>query len=307
MPSPTTSKTRTRTTASQPAVKSRSAADTPTLDYKTKTSKLPKAIVDADEYTESQNWLLYGDSGIGKTVAAAQLPNVLIVAADPGTVSAARFNGEANGIRKVWPVRSFADFEEVYNYLYEDDHPFDWVVVDSLTRARELAMWHTSSKRADDAAKKQKENTDPYAPELRDYLVTQEKIKYLVTDWNALPVNVFWIATAMLVENQNGDEILMPLIPGKNYEVSQYICSDMHVVAHYAFVKAKTKDGEVETARRIIFQPSGTAFAKNRYDTRRRDGSVLKYLDIARGDRQIMTMDQIVKGVYEQYGKREGA
>lgn len=265
--------------------------------------ELPSAIIDLSETVESQNWLVYSDPGVGKTALLGQLPNVLIVASDPGIVSAARFTHEANGLRKVWHAKRFPDdFLKIYDYLYDGDHPFEWVGFDSLTRTREKIMRAVRKKRYDQNP--EKNNADPDTPELRDYLQTQEKIKALVTDWNELPVNIMWTANVLRTEDQEGDEVVMPLIPGKDYEVSQYICSDMDVVSYYS-MRPVGKNSRQE-ARRLLLQPTGPYFAKNRYDTRKQNGRMLSFIDIAHGDEQLTTMDKVVDYVYNSGPKASG-
>lgn len=76
---------------------------------------LPPQIVDLNEYTETINMLVYGDPGTGKTVLAGS-DRTLIIACEPGTLSAARFGGAENGAQ-VWPATTQKDIDEALKWL----------------------------------------------------------------------------------------------------------------------------------------------------------------------------------------------
>lgn len=253
--------------------------------------RLPAAIVDLSEYTESQNWLVYGDSGIGKTVLIGQLPNLLILAVEPGTVSAARRGSKG----KVWPIKTWQELEEAYEWLEANpDHGFDWVAVDSAKAMQTIGMrMILAEEYAKNPAKRH-----PDVPQIQDHLRMQLMFKRIVMDMNALPVNVCWTAIAMMKEDQEGDEIVLPAIQGKDYEVAQWFCAEQAVVAYYGLQQAGKKGQEVQE-RYLLLQKDDPYFAKNRYDTRGRDGSVVKRITIARGDETKATFDKIVRAVYE--------
>ena len=252
--------------------------------------KLPAAIVDLSEYTESQNWLVYGDSGIGKTVLIGQLPNVLILAIEPGTVSAARRGSQG----KVWRISSWNDLEKAYEWLEANQDAFDWVAVDSSQAMQTIAMRHILAEEyAKNPAKRH-----PDVPQIQDYLRMHLMFKRIVMDMNALQFNVCWTAISMMKEDHEGDEIILPAIQGKDYEVAQWFCAEQAVVAYYGMTRAGKKGQEVKE-RYLLLQKDDPYFAKNRYDTRNKNGEVVERITLARGDKVIATFDKITRAVYE--------
>src|SRR5690349_21672989 len=101
-------------------------------------SALPPEIVDLADYTESTNILCHADTGAGKTVLWAALPNILILAIEEGTVSAKRRlpPPKAGTKRKVWRIRTWLELVEAYEWLRDNPGVFDWVLIDSITRAQ---------------------------------------------------------------------------------------------------------------------------------------------------------------------------
>lgn len=256
---------------------------------------LPTAIVDVSEYSESQNWLLYGDSGIGKTTLGGQLPNALILAVEAGTVSAARRGSKA----KVWPIREWNDLAEAFEWLEANPGVFDWVVVDSATQMQTIAMRDILAQAVAKSA-----DRDPDVPQIQDHLKLQLIFKRFVMDFNALPVNVCWTAQAMWKEDQEGDDIVLPAITGKDYQIAQWFCAEQHVVAYYGMERTG-KRGSESNERFLLIQKDPPYFAKNRYDTVNKDGELVKRIVVGRDTKPTTTFDKVVKAVYAYRGAEE--
>lgn len=237
------------------------------------TRGLPPEIIDLMDYTESINWLLYGHSGSGKTVLAGQLPGkVLILANEQGTISAKRQGSKA----KVWIIRRWEDLVEAYEYLANNEHPFDWVVVDTITELQyKCIRWIL---RVAVAANPQR---DPHIPAIQDYQKWQLSMKQMVVDFNELSVNVLWTAQEMVREDPDGEDIILPLIEGKDYQIASWVCAQMDVVSHLALKPVRKKvSGEVVKSfvRRMTCNESPPIFAKDRFDVL---GRVVDNPDIA--------------------------
>lgn len=248
---------------------------------------LPDEIIDLSEYTESQNWCIYGDSGIGKTVLLGQLPNSLILAIEPGTVSAARRGGQS----KVWPIRRWNDLVKAYEWLEENPKRFTWVGIDSAPDLQRKAMRDILK-----IEYEKKPSRDPDIPEIKDYLKLQQIFKRFVEDFNDLPINICWTSTAMFKEDQEGDEIVLPAITGKDYEVAQWFCAQQNVVAYYGMEPVAKKSDEMK--RYLLLQKSPPYFAKNRYDTMNAKGQLVRRIELGSGQKPNTTFDKIVNAVY---------
>lgn len=237
------------------------------------TAGMPPEIIDLMDYTESINWLLYGHSGSGKTVIAGKLPGrVLILANEQGTISAKRQGSKA----KVWVIRRWEDLVEAYEYLANNEHPFDWVVIDTVTELQyKCIRWILRT------VVEANPQRDPHIPAIQDYQKWQLAMKQMIVDFNELPVNILWTAQEMVREDPDGEDIILPLIEGKDYQIASWACAQMDVVSHLALKTVKKKiAGKVERTfvRRLTCNESPPIFAKDRFDVL---GRVVDNPDIA--------------------------
>lgn len=245
---------------------------------------LPRAIIDLEEYTESINALVYGPSNAGKTTLAGQLPNNLILATEQGTVSAARSSTKAKNV-KVWEIKKWSDLEEAFVYLRDEDHPFEWVTIDSLTNMQQMMLREILGV----ANEKRPTGTDIDIPQIQDYQKWQNMFKRFVTDFNGLPINVLWTAQTMELEDSDGEEIVLPFIQGKKGEISRWVCAQMHLVMHYSKKKRKKEDDAV--VRRLLFEEHKGNFAKDRY------GIFPRVVVVAKDDEQLSDLGKLMQSI----------
>lgn len=226
------------------------------------TRGLPPEIIDLQDYTESINWLNYGHMGSGKTVIGGKLPGrVLIIANEQGTIAAKRQGSKA----KVWKIMKWEDLVKAYEWLANVDKiPFDWIVIDSITDMQyKCIRWIM---RNVVAANPQR---DPHIPAQGDHFKWQLAMKEMIVDFNELPVNIMWTAQEMVREDPEGEDIILPLIEGKDYQISSWVCAQMDIVSHMANKTVKKRvNGQVEKVfvRRMTCNESPPIFAKDRYD-----------------------------------------
>jgi len=221
---------------------------------------LPRAIIDLEDFNESVNIMIYGNSGVGKTVLAGTTPNALIIAAERGTISAKRV---AQSGAKVWPCPNWAEFEAAYDWVEQNPGVFDWVWIDSATKIQSHCIRHIL-----DEAVANNSSRDVDIPAIQDHYKWQLMMKRFVVMWNDLPVNVGWTAQAMHKSDEEGDDIVLPLILGKDYDISATICGEMDVLGYLSVDKVKRRvNGEVKTSdvRRLLVHSRAPYFAKDRY------------------------------------------
>jgi phage nucleotide-binding protein len=214
----------------------------------------PAAIRDLADFEESLNILIYGDSGVGKTVLAGTAPDALFLSTEKGTVSAKRQGSKA----KVWRIKEWSDLEEAFVYLRDEEHGFKWVILDSVTKMQQQLIRDTLDKRVE-----KRGDSDPDIPEIADHQKFQNKFKRFITAFIELPVNVVFTATAMRKEDEEGEDLVLPNIDGKGYAIANYACAEMDIVAYYAVRVDKTTK---RTVRRLLCQSTPPYFAKDRYD-----------------------------------------
>lgn len=218
-------------------------------------------IIDVDDIDEKINMLVYGNSGVGKT---AMLGNckALILATETGVLTIKRMKMKA----KVIECKDWNDAKESIEFLIDGGYKdYDWIGVDSLTDFQTLAMKGIVS----EGVKANPTKRDPDIPQRQDYLKLQNMFLRYVDRLNDLPVNMYYTALEMRRENEENDEIVIPLITGKDYQIAQYICGKMHIVGHMTAGNKRVKRGEeitAEFAREILFQHEEPYFAKDRFN-----------------------------------------
>lgn len=269
---------------------------------------LPRAIVDLDEFTESKNIMVYGDTGVGKTELIGYLPGkVLILSSENGTIVIKRMMSRL-GISpkeakrfKVWQIRSWQDLEEAFIWVRDYGvKVFDWIAIDSATSVQQRAMRAAMEK----AVKHNPAKRDIDLPDRGEHQKMQNAMKRMVGDFNELPVNVFWLAQAMRREDRDGNEIVLPFIMGKDYEVSAWVCAQMQAFAYYAKRPAKVevegrrgkKITKTVTQRVLIWDSFAdsekvTYWAKDRYQV------MPAYAVMATGEKQGTTFAELLASI----------
>jgi hypothetical protein len=257
-------------------------------------------MIDLDDYTESKNIMIYADTGAGKTTLAASLPGkVLIISSENGTIVIKRqlrnMFGEERGAKeakrfKMWVVRSWQDLEDAFIWLRDNPGVFDWVVIDSATSVQQRAMRAAMEK----AVARNPEKRDIDLPDKGEHQKMQNAMKRMITDFNELPVNVLWFAQAMHRENKDGDEIVLPFIMGKDYEVSAWACAQMQAFGYYRKVPRKLDDKSTVTARELMFDSFVDGKSEVEYWAKDRYGVLPRKATIAIGTEQKGTLGQLL-------------
>ncbi len=113
----------------------------------TSAKQIKKRIKPISSYSPHVSMLVYGRAGTGKTTFAATVSeylkkteaekqDVLILdVKDRGTDSISEHQE-----LQVLPIESWADFEGVYWYLKEEDHPYGATIIDTITQLQNVAM-----------------------------------------------------------------------------------------------------------------------------------------------------------------------
>ncbi|ABD58472.1 Sak4-like ssDNA annealing protein [Mycobacterium phage PLot] len=223
-------------------------------------SKIIK-VADDEDYV---NLLVYGDSGVGKTVFCGSDDKVLFVAPEDnsdGLLSAKLAGTTADK----WPIRDWGDLVEAYNYLDElDEIPYNWIVVDSLTEMQIMAMRDIL-----DRAVEENPSRDPDIPQIQDWQKYYEMVKRMIKCFNALPVNVLYTALSRQTEDEEGTEYLLPDLQGKKDNYAKQVVSWMTSFGCMQIkrVRVKTDDDiakKVKEVRRITWKDTGLVTGKDR-------------------------------------------
>lgn len=202
------------------------------------------AMFELDGATEYQNWLIFGDSGAGKTVLAGSLPGrLLFLAGEPGFVSAAMQGAKG----KVRLIPDPATATAALSWL-EDGRAsqYDWIILDGLSTLNKKFLLEYCREAWE---RNPAHRVGPNLPDKPDYLNAQNFTMWLVSRLVDLPCNLMITAHAMRPEGDEGEALVYPAIQGKGYEVSNYVSGLMHVVGYMA---VRTKGGR--KVRRVLFE-----------------------------------------------------
>lgn len=245
------------------------------------------AIISLEDFTESINGLLYADPGVGKTVWSAD-DGALILATEKGTISAKRRGSKAKMIK----CFTWETFVEAYEWLDSlETIPYTWVVIDSITGMQRIALkWILRMVVAENSTR------DPDIPAQGDHQKWQNMFKRYVDYFNDLPVNVLYTATAMRREDQDGNDLILPDIYGKDYQIANFVCASVGIVGYMKQSTGKGDDSLV--TRKILFQSLPPYFAKDRYDC------LGRWVITSKGTQTLTSLADITRVIEESGGEQ---
>jgi hypothetical protein len=255
--------------------------------------KPPAFLITSPRRTE--RWLkmlAYGDFGVGKTTFGASarlvkvMQDVLLCDIESGDESLA----DLDDIDRI-QINGFKVLSRVYEFLrmhckYRDENnvtalrkmearfkgipeeeiitpkKYRTVIVDSLSEVQKYCMYmllgiQVGETRLDDI---------PNTPEFKEWGQSSEMIRLLVRSFRDLPMNVIFICSEQLIEDERKVIHKRPNLPGKlGNEVQGFLdCVGYMVV----FEKPADEEGAPPTMRRRLYvQPGRTFQAKNRFRT----------------------------------------
>jgi hypothetical protein len=217
----------------------------------------PPRFVDIEDFDEPVNILCHGDTGAGKNRLWGHLPRLVILAIEDGAVSIKRAG--IKGV-KVIPCHSWPDIVGAYEWLRDNPDEFDWVMIDSITKAQSMCIRHIM-----EIVILANPERDPHIPAQGDHFKWQLSIKQMVEDFNELPMNTIWLARSMVKENPDGDEIIVPSIEGKDYGISAWVCGEMSLLC-YLRKESKGKGESARVVRKLYTNEHPTYWCKDWYD-----------------------------------------
>lgn len=145
-------------------------------------------------HTKTINALIYGESGIGKTVLTTTAKNNLLIAVEPGLLSI-----QTKDIDVV-EAKSLHDLKEVYTYLLKEN-PYETVSIDSISEAAQVIL-----------AEYKAVERDPR----QAYLKMAEEVISVVRKFRDLPMNTVFIAKQdRITDELTGRTNFGPLFPGR--------------------------------------------------------------------------------------------
>lgn len=144
------------------------------------------------------NCLIYGESGTGKTRLSGsaddvpEMRRVLFIDVEGGTLTLRDTYPNVESIR----VKNWTQLQAVYDKLYEGNHDFTTLVIDSLTEVQKMSMDLVMRKLVEEYQER-----DADVPGIREWNINLEQTRKFVRAFRDLPVNT--IFTALVQTDQN--------------------------------------------------------------------------------------------------------
>jgi hypothetical protein len=185
-------------------------------------------IVGLDAVAPHPNFLVFGGSGSGKTVLGGSDDRVLFISIEAeGTLSARRM--KSNGRQVVcghWDdVDAFYEKAAAWAET-ETGIPFTWFVFDSLTVGQDILM------------DKILEDKNLEVEGWPEYRRNQKLLLRTIKRFNALPVNMLWLALDRLETDPDGNDFYCPEIHGKGYSIAMQVAAQM---TSYGYLQVSTE------------------------------------------------------------------
>lgn len=202
------------------------------------------------------NMIIFGDSGVGKTVLAAsaslvpEMSPVLLIDVEGGILSL-RHRYPKLAVRR---VTSFVEIQTMYDALFKGGHPFKTVIIDSITETQKFGMYHIMERTV-----AKEPDRDPDLPGIGEWGKSSEQTRKLIRAWRDLPgVNTIFTALATDSKSKMGVTTTLPDLPGKSAAQAPALVDEV------LYMYVKEWNGEYQ--RFLLGQKTERIVAKDRSD-----------------------------------------
>lgn len=142
-------------------------------------------IIRPAEAKRFPKFLIYSRNKKGKTTfgLSAGVERTLVLDPERGTAEMRTKNPN------VWPIERWEDYDDAYNYLRYEKHPYQWVLVDAMTKVNNICLKHVM--------KTQEEKSLDRIPgfvQKQDYGKSGELMKDLINRFHNMPMGVIFTA-----------------------------------------------------------------------------------------------------------------
>jgi AAA domain len=202
------------------------------------------------------NMLVFGHPGTGKTPFWGTAPNGLLIDSDHGYESAEAAGSTIDRVS----VTDYTELQEIYDYLKEEKHSYEWAIWDSVTLFQERALM-------DDImvdAHITNPNQEEFVPSRREYLLNMNRIGRFIRLFVELPINFGCTCHVLMdIDPSDNTSLYVPYVQGKGMPTK--ISGYMNVVGYMGYAKVK-KGSESVTVQRLLTQRVGKFFARDRFN-----------------------------------------
>lgn len=207
------------------------------------------------------NILVYGDSGVGKTVLAGSadaVPSmrpVLFVDIEGGTESLRGMYDDVETVR----VQTWKQMQEVYDVLHSGNHDYSTVVLDSLTEIQKFNMYNIMTDLVNN-----KEGVDPDIPGMREWGKNIEQMRRFVRAFRDLEMHS--IFTALMRSDKDQKSGVIKMKPSMSGKIADEVAAFLDIVMYY-YVKEVEGENGPETKRLLLTRATERVVAKDRSNT----------------------------------------
>ncbi len=216
--------------------------------------KIEKAI----ERAPFLNILVYGESGIGKTVLCGSasmveaMSPVLILDVEGGVEPLRTMYPQVDVIR----IKTIKDLQNAYNELFRGKHNYKTIVLDSLTEIQKVYMGEIMVN-----VVKEDSDRDPDVPGMYEWNKNTEQVRKLVRAFRDLPVNTVLTALA----DQRTENNLTKTVPSFSKKLIGEIPAIVDLVLYFYTKMGRDPVTKKETINRFLLtQKTERVAAKDR-------------------------------------------
>lgn len=215
-------------------------------------SSVKTKILPARNATAIRSILIYARNKVGKTrlaASACKVGRTLLIDCERGSSSIRKIYPEC----EVFKVSEFSDMDEIYWYLSTQDHGYEFVIIDPITRLGQLCMRHVlREKVALDLS------SDPYTPSERDWGTTAELMRNVIMRFKET-LDIFLIITAYeRRRDSDAEESAFDYVIGPDAQpsVKGYLMGQMDIIGRlYVKQIGSEEERNRKIERRILFAP----------------------------------------------------
>lgn len=205
--------------------------------------------------------LVYARNKKGKTRFGATAPHVLVIDPEEGTGEEKKIDPD------VWPVSSWEDLDDVYKFLREGNHTYEWVCIDGLTRIANMSLrWVMFQAEQRDLDRR------PGQVGKQDYGKSGEAVKAMLYNFHNLPMGVIFTCQERMMdaipsgdEDEDSEDATVMYVPDLPKGVRGAVNSIVDVIGRLYTVKTVSKvrdpatkkvvDGPEVIQRRLWLEP----------------------------------------------------
>jgi len=191
--------------------------------------------------------VVYGDSGVGKTVFGSTSPKPLYISCEAGLLSIADRNDIDVIEIKAWP-----DLVAVFDMLKKGGHKYESVVLDSLTELQKLHQDYLLQK------------TGQPRLTMQSWGDNIQAIRKVCRAFRDLPLNVILIALAGEIAAEDGNGLTKKCLALNGKTLPDEVMGFFDLVGYMFTQDQKDDAGNLVTKRAIRFQPNESIPAKDR-------------------------------------------